>query len=475
MGKVTGFMEFDRLAEENLPVKDRVKNYKEFVLHLTDDQAKQQGARCMDCGIPFCTTGCPINNIIPDWNDLVYHQDWRSAIDVLHSTNNFPDFTGRICPAPCEAACTLNINNDAVGIKSIEHAIIDKAWENGWVTPQINTNKTGKKIAVVGSGPAGLAAAQQLARAGHAVTVFEKNDRIGGLLRYGIPDFKLDKSNIDRRITQMEAEGVTFKVNQNVGENVSAADLERDFDAVILAGGAELPRDLPVPGRELDGVHFAMDFLTPNNKMVAGDTVPNQIKATGKHVVVIGGGDTGSDCVGTSNRHGAASVTQFELMPQPPEKENKSLVWPNWPLKMRTSSSHEEGADRDWSITTKELIGENGKLTALKGARVEWKDGKMVEVPGSEFTIKADLVFLAMGFVSPVQKVLDAFGVEKDNRGNAKATTDGEGCYKTSKAKVFAAGDIRRGQSLVVWAIREGRQCAREVDAFLMGSSTLPR
>lgn len=475
MGKVTGFMEFDRLSEENLPVKDRVKNYKEFVLHLTDDQAKQQGARCMDCGIPFCTTGCPINNIIPDWNDLVYHQDWRSAIDVLHSTNNFPDFTGRICPAPCEAACTLNINNDAVGIKSIEHAIIDKAWENGWVTPQINPNKTGKNIAVVGSGPAGLAAAQQLARAGHSVTVFEKNDRIGGLLRYGIPDFKLDKSNIDRRVAQMEAEGVTFKVNQYVGENVSAADLERDFDAVILAGGAELPRDLPVPGRELDGVHFAMDFLTPNNKMVAGDTVPNQIKATGKHVVVIGGGDTGSDCVGTSNRHGAVSVTQFELMPQPPEKENKSLVWPNWPLKMRTSSSHEEGADRDWSITTKELIGENGKLTALKGARVEWKDGKMVEVPDSEFTIKADLVFLAMGFVSPIQKVLDAFGVEKDNRGNAKATTDGEGCYKTSKAKVFAAGDIRRGQSLVVWAIREGRQCAREVDAFLMGSSSLPR
>ncbi|MFD1122874.1 glutamate synthase subunit beta [Methylophilus flavus] len=475
MGKVTGFMEFDRLAEENLPVKDRVRNYKEFVLHLTDDQAKQQGARCMDCGIPFCTTGCPINNIIPDWNDLVYHQDWRNAIDVLHSTNNFPDFTGRICPAPCEAACTLNINNDPVGIKSIEHAIIDKAWENGWVTPQINPNKTGKKIAIVGSGPAGLAAAQQLARAGHSVTVYEKNDRIGGLLRYGIPDFKLDKSGIDRRMTQMEAEGVTFKVNQYVGENVSAADLERDYDAVVLAGGAELPRDLPVTGRELDGVHFAMDFLTPNNKMVAGDQVPDQIKATGKHVVVIGGGDTGSDCVGTSNRHGAASITQFELMPQPPEKENKAMVWPNWPLKMRTSSSHEEGAARDWSITTKELIGENGKLTALKGARVEWKDGKMIEVPGTEFTIKADLVFLAMGFVSPIQKVLDAFGVEKDNRGNAKATTDGAGCYKTSKAKVFAAGDIRRGQSLVVWAIREGRQCAREVDVFLMGDSTLPR
>jgi glutamate synthase (NADPH) small chain len=475
MGKVTGFMEFDRLAEENLPVKDRVKNYKEFVLHLTDDQAKQQGARCMDCGIPFCTTGCPVNNIIPDWNDLVYQQDWRNAIDVLHSTNNFPDFTGRICPAPCEAACTLNINNDPVGIKSIEHAIIDKAWENGWVTPQINPNKTGKTVAVVGSGPAGLAAAQQLARAGHSVTVYEKNDRIGGLLRYGIPDFKLDKSGIDRRVTQMEAEGVTFKVNQYVGENVSAADLERDYDAVILAGGAELPRDLPVTGRELDGVHFAMDFLTPNNKMVAGDNVPDQIKATGKHVVVIGGGDTGSDCVGTSNRHGAASITQFELMPQPPEKENKAMVWPNWPLKMRTSSSHEEGAARDWSITTKELLGENGKLTALKGARVEWKDGKMTEVPGTEFTIKADLVFLAMGFVSPIQKVLDAFGVEKDNRGNAKATTDGEGCYKTSKAKVFAAGDIRRGQSLVVWAIREGRQCAREVDVFLSGSSTLPR
>lgn len=475
MGKVTGFMEFERLSTESLPVENRVKNYKEFVLHLTDDQAKQQGARCMDCGIPFCTSGCPINNIIPDWNDLVYHQDWESAIGVLHSTNNFPEFTGRVCPAPCEAACTLNINNDAVGIKSIEHAIIDKAWDNDWVKPQTKSNKTGKSVAVVGSGPAGLAAAQQLARAGHAVTVLEKNDRIGGLLRYGIPDFKLEKSLIDRRMEQMEAEGVTFKVNQYVGDNVSADDVLKDFDAVVLAGGSELPRDLPVEGRELDGVHFAMDFLAPNNKVVAGDSMPDQIRATDKHVVVIGGGDTGSDCVGTSNRHGAAKVTQLELMPQPPEQENRALTWPNWPLKLRTSSSHEEGADRDWSVATKALIGENGKVTGLKAVRLEWEGRNMKEVPGSEFTIKADLVLLAMGFVSPIQKVLDAFGVDKDQRNNVKATTDGEGCYQTSVDKVFAAGDMRRGQSLVVWAIREGRQCARAVDEFLMGESNLPR
>ncbi|MDD5299783.1 MAG: glutamate synthase subunit beta [Gallionella sp.] len=486
MGKITGFMEFQRQSEESLPVAKRLKNYREFTLHLTDEQAKIQGARCMDCGIPFCTSGCPVNNIIPDWNDLVYRGNWREALDVLHSTNNFPEFTGRICPAPCEAACTLNINEAAVGIKSIEHFLIDKGGENGWVLPQHAAKKTGKKVAVVGSGPAGLAAAQQLARAGHAVTVFEKNSRIGGLLRYGIPDFKLDKRLIDWRMAQLQAEGVTFKTSVFIGKDadknvandakktISPDELLKKFDAVILAGGAEVPRDLPVPGRELKGVHYALDFLIPQNREVAGDG-KNPVNAKGKHVVVIGGGDTGSDCVGTSNRHGALSVTQIEVMPRPPETENKALVWPNWPMKLRTSSSHDEGCQRDWSIATKEFTGNNGKLTSIKAVRVEFKDGKMSEIAGSEFEMKADLVLLAMGFVSPAQKVLDAFGVEKDARGNARATTDGADCYRTSADKVFAAGDMRRGQSLVVWAIREGRQCARAVDEFLMGSSVLPR
>ena len=476
MGKVTGFLDFPRLAEGYVAPAERVKNYKEFVMHLSDEEAKTQGARCMDCGIPFCNNGCPVNNIIPDWNDLVYKQDWEGALEVLHSTNNFPEFTSRICPAPCESACTLNINSDPVGIKSIEHAIIDKAWENNWVLPQVPKIKTGRKIAIVGSGPAGMAAAQQLARVGHHVVVLEKNDRIGGLLRYGIPDFKMEKIHIDRRVRQMEEEGVVFKTNQNVGENVKPDDLIDEYDAVILAGGAEWPRDLPIPGRDLDGVHFAMDFLPLQNKVVAGDKFEDQIMATNKHVVVIGGGDTGSDCVGTSNRHGAASISQFELMPQPPENENKLLAWPYWPLKMRTSSSHEEGCDRDWSIATKSFVDDgNGKVKELIASKVKWEDGKMKEIPGSEFKLKADLVLLAMGFISPQQKILDLFNVEKDQRGNAKADTEGESSYATSKNKVFAAGDMRRGQSLVVWAIREGRQCARSVDEFLMGKTTLPR
>ena len=476
MGKVTGFLDFPRLAEGYVAPAERVKNYKEFVMHLSDEEAKTQGARCMDCGIPFCNNGCPVNNIIPDWNDLVYKQDWEGALEVLHSTNNFPEFTSRICPAPCESACTLNINSDPVGIKSIEHAIIDKAWENNWVLPQITKIKTGRKIAIVGSGPAGMAAAQQLARVGHHVVVLEKNDRIGGLLRYGIPDFKMEKIHIDRRVKQMEEEGVVFKTNQNVGENVKPDDLINEYDAVILAGGAEWPRDLPIPGRDLDGVHFAMDFLPLQNKVVAGDKFDDQIMATNKHVVVIGGGDTGSDCVGTSNRHGAASISQFELMPQPPENENKLLAWPYWPLKMRTSSSHEEGCDRDWSIATKSFVDDgNGKVKELIASKVKWEDGKMKEIPGSEFKLKADLVLLAMGFISPQQKILDLFNVEKDQRGNAKADTEGESSYATSKNKVFAAGDMRRGQSLVVWAIREGRQCARSVDEFLMGKTSLPR
>ena len=488
MGKITGFMEFERLEEGYKPVGERVKNYKEFVIGLDDAQAKIQGARCMDCGTPFCNSGCPVNNIIPDFNELVFQGDWKNAIEVLHSTNNFPEFTGRICPAPCEAACTLNVADDAVGIKSIEHAIIDRAWQEGWVKPRPATHKTGKKVAVVGSGPAGMAAAQQLARAGHDVTLFEKNDRIGGLLRYGIPDFKMEKSHIDRRAEQLVAEGVTLKTGVMVGhlpegskvtnwskETISPEQLQKDFDAVLLAGGSEQSRDLNVPGRDLSGIHFAMEFLPQQNKVNAGDKLKDQLRADGKHVIVIGGGDTGSDCVGTSNRHGAKSVTQFEVMPQPPEEENRPLTWPYWPLKLRTSSSHEEGCTREFAISTQEFIGEKGKVTGLKTVEIEFKDGKMVNVPGTEKTYPADMVFLAMGFVNPVTTILDAFGVDKDNRGNAKASTEFTGGYATNVAKVFAAGDMRRGQSLVVWAIREGRQAARAVDEFLMGSSDLPR
>jgi glutamate synthase (NADPH/NADH) small chain len=488
MGKVTGFMEFERLEEGYKPVTERLKNYKEFVVGLDDAQAKVQAARCMDCGTPFCNSGCPVNNIIPDFNDLVFQGDWKNAIDVLHSTNNFPEFTGRICPAPCEAACTLNVNDDAVGIKSIEHAIIDRAWSEGWVTARPAKHKTGKRVAVVGSGPAGMAAAQQLARVGHDVTLFEKNDRVGGLLRYGIPDFKMEKVHIDRRVEQLQAEGVTVRTSVLVGEmpkgskvtnwakeTISPAQLQQDFDAVLLTGGSEQSRDLAVPGRDLAGIHFAMEFLPQQNKVNAGDKVKGQLRADGKHVIVIGGGDTGSDCVGTSNRHGAADITQFEVMPEPPIEENRPMTWPYWPLKLRTSSSHDEGCTREFAISTKEFVGEKGKVTGLKTVRVEWKDGRMVEVAGSEQVLKADLVLLAMGFVNPVATVLEAFGVDKDARGNARASTDFIGGYATNVPKVFAAGDIRRGQSLVVWAIREGRQAARSVDEFLMGVSQLPR
>jgi glutamate synthase (NADPH) small chain len=487
VGKITGFLEYERLEEPHEPKETRKKHYREFYARLDDQAAGVQGARCMDCGIPFCMQGCPVNNIIPDFNDLVYRQDWKNAIETLHSTNNFPEFTGRICPAPCEEACVLRINEDPVGIKSIEHAIIDKAWEEGWVRAQPAPHKSGKKVAVVGSGPAGLACAQQLARAGHDVTVLEKSDRIGGLLRYGIPDFKLEKGVIDRRLEQMRAEGVRFRSSVFIGSeapgrgvisdakaNLSPKDLLAEFDAVVLAAGAEQPRDLPIPGRELAGVHFAMEFLPLQNKRVAGDQEVKDLWATDKHVVIIGGGDTGSDCVGTSNRHNAKTVTQIELL-EKPEDLDYNPVWPYWPIRLRTSSSHEEGVKRDWSLATKEFIGEKGAVKALKTVRLQWKDGKPIEVPGSEEVIPADMVLLAMGFVSPLQSMLDEFGVQKDARGNAKAPTDGAGAYVTSAPKVFAAGDVRRGQSLVVWAIREGRQCARAVDEFLMGFSELPR
>ncbi len=494
MGKVTGFLEYARVNETAEPPRKRVKHWREFVAPLNEQEAQQQAARCMDCGVPFCNHACPVHNIIPDWNDLVYRNDWREALDVLHATNNFPEFTGRVCPAPCEAACTLNINADAVGIKSIEHAIADRGWNEGWIQPQRPLRKTGKRVAVIGSGPAGLACAQQLARAGHAVTVFEKNDRIGGLLRYGIPDFKLEKHQIDRRVAQMEEEGVVFETCTYVGDPAAArayatslnhalsirgpAELAAEYDAIVLAGGTETPRDLDVPGRQLKGIHFAMDFLRQQNKQVAGDQLVRPISAAGKHVVVIGGGDTGSDCVGTSNRQGAKSVTQIELLPRPPESENKALTWPYWPLRLRTSSSHEEGCERDWAVGTRAFEGRHGRVERVVLVRLEWVRDEatgqmqMQEVPNSEFRLPADLVLLAMGFVAPVRSVLEAFGVATDKRGNALAPTD---TYRTNVDKVFATGDMRRGQSLVVWAIREGRQAAHAVDAYLMGSSRLPR
>ncbi|HYE36561.1 glutamate synthase subunit beta [Methylocaldum sp.] len=479
MGKPTGFMEISRQDRRYKLVADRLQHYQEFVVPLTEEEVSRQGARCMDCGIPYCHQGCPVNNIIPDWNDLVYQGNWREAIEVLHSTNNFPEFTGRICPAPCEASCTLNLTDEPVTIKTIECSIIDKAWEMGWVTPSIPQHRTGKRVAVVGSGPAGLACAQQLARAGHSVVVYEKADRIGGLMRYGIPDFKMEKHLIDRRIAQMQAEGVVFRPNSHVGQDIPTKKLLDNYDAVVLTGGAEKPRDLNVPGRELRGVHFAMEFLPQQNRRVAGDMLPEEtsIWATDKHVVVIGGGDTGSDCIGTSARHGAASITQLEILPKPPEKEKKDVTWPNWPNKLRTSSSHEEGCERHWSVATKSIEGEDGVVKQIRCVRLEWtQDGGrwvMNEIPGSEFTLKADLVLLAMGFIHPVHEgMLHDLGVSLDERGNVKANTLD---YRTSTDKIFTAGDMRRGQSLVVWAIREGRQCARSVDEYLMGHSELPR
>ena len=483
MGQPTGFLEIERKERPYEKVEARLKHWREFVLPLPPAEVSKQGARCMDCGIPFCHNGCPVNNLIPDWNELVRRDRWQDALEVLHSTNNFPEFTGRICPAPCEASCTLNIDDNPVTIKSIECSIVDRGWEEGWITPLIAAKKTGKRVAVVGSGPAGMACAQQLARAGHAVTLFEKADRIGGLLRYGIPDFKMEKRLIDRRMRQMEAEGVEFRTGVEVGATLSIKSLLEGYDAVALTGGAEWPRDLEVPGRELSGIHFAMDFLTQQNKRVAGDdearaAPKGTLTAKGRHVVVIGGGDTGSDCVGTSNRQGAASVTQLEVMPQPPERENKALTWPDWPLKMRTSSSHEEGVGRDFAVLTKRAAGRDGKVEALECVRIEWvkgADGRMAmkEVEGSRFELKADLVLLAMGFLGPRRPgMIEQSGVALDPRGNVAASVQD---YKTSVPRLFAAGDVRRGQSLVVWAIREGRQCARSIDESLMGSTTLPR
>ena len=477
MGKATGFLEIDRQDRTYSDAKERLKHYKEFVVPLPEEKLKAQASRCMNCGIPYCHNGCPVNNIIPDWNHLVYEGDWQNALEVLHSTNNFPEFTGRICPAPCEASCTLNIDDSPVTIKSIECAIVDRGWQEGWIQPQVPARKTGKSIAVVGSGPAGMACAQQLARAGHSVTLFEKNDRMGGLLRYGIPDFKMEKDLINRRLMQMQAEGVVLRESTEIGVHVSMESLRENFDAVVMSGGAEEARQLSIPGAEMAGVRLALEFLTQQNKRNAGDeetrAAPRgSIVATGKHVIVIGGGDTGSDCVGTSNRQGAASVTQIEIMPKPPVREDKAMVWPDWPLKLRTSSSHEEGCERDWAINAKRVLGENGQVTGLECVRLDWSNGRMEEVPGSEFVIKADLIFLAMGFTGPRKAgMLDQSEVELDERGNVKADVIE---YKTSQEGVFACGDMRRGQSLVVWAIREGRQCARAVDLHLMGSTELP-
>jgi glutamate synthase (NADPH) small chain len=483
MGRPTGFLEIERHDRSYDKPEIRSRSWKEFIKPLSVAENRKQAARCMDCGIPFCHEGCPVNNLIPDWNNLVYRDQWRAALRTLHSTNNFPEFTGRVCPAPCEAACTLNIDENPVTIKTIECAIVDRGWQEGWIEPAVPARRTGKQVAVVGSGPAGLACAQQLARAGHWVTLFERNDRIGGLLRYGIPDFKMDKQLIDRRVAQMEAEGVTFRTEIEVGVAVTIASLLKGFNAIAMTGGAEQPRDLEIPGRELNGIHFAMDFLPQQNKRNAGDSeeiaAPHgTITAQGKHVVVIGGGDTGSDCIGTSVRQGALSITQLEILPKPPERENKALTWPDWPLKLRTSSSQEEGCERDWSVLTKRAVGEDGQIAALECVRVDWSkgpDGRFVmqEMPDSIFALKADLVLLAMGFLGPRQPgMVQQSGVELDPRGNVRANTVD---YRTSIPKVFAAGDMRRGQSLVVWAIREGRQCARAIDEFLMGTSLLPR
>ena len=479
MGKTTGFMELDRVERSYEPAEDRIKHFKEFLIPLDPKEVSKQGARCMDCGIPYCHQGCPVNNLIPDWNDMVYNNRWKEALDLLHSTNNFPEFTGRICPAPCEASCTLNITDNPVAIKTIECSVVDRGWEKGWIKPQISSKKSDKKVAVIGSGPSGLACAQQLARAGHSVVVFEKNERIGGLLRIGIPDFKMEKTLIDRRMSQMKLEGVEFRVNSHVGKNVSMEELNNEFQAIAFCGGSEHPRDLPVEGRELKGVYFAMEFLSQQNDRVSGKTINSEIEisAKGKNVLVIGGGDTGSDCVGTSNRQGAKSVTQLELLDQPPEKEDKALTWPNWPMKMRTSTSHQEGCERNWSVLTKSFEGKDGEVSKLNCVKVEWiksDDGrmKMSEIKGSEFSFEADLVLLAMGFVHPIHEgLIKQLGVKLTPVGNLDAN---DTKYKTSVNKFFAAGDSRRGQSLVVWAIKEGRQCARSIDEFLIGKSDLP-